>query len=136
MGAYLRILGQLEQTQPNDPLVQAALGRRDLKKGDFASAVGHLRLAAKNHPAVATTYTDLADALSHLGQAEEALPLIEQAIQLDPFNPLSRKMLLVNLIHAKQYAKAQKALEDYLEIFPQDDFMRQMLNRANTNPHP
>jgi hypothetical protein len=136
VGAYLRVLGQLEQTQPNDPLVQAALGRRDLKKGDFSSAVGHLRLAAKNHPAVATTYTDLADALSHLGQTGEALPLIEQAIQLDPFNPLSRKMLVVNLIQAKQYAKAQKALEDYLEIFPQDDFMRQMLNRAHTNPHP
>jgi hypothetical protein len=136
MGAYLKVLSQLEQTQPDDPLVQAALGRRDLKKGDFSSAVGHLRLSVKNRPAVATTYADLADALSHLGKTEEALPLIEQAIQLDPFNPLSRKMLVVNLIQAKQYAKAQKALEDYLEIFPQDDFMRQMLNRANTNPRP
>jgi len=136
VAAYLKVLGQLEQTQPDDPLIQAALGRRDLKKGDFSSAASHLRLSLERRPAVATTYTDLADALSHLGQTGEALPLIEKAIQLDPFNPLSRKMLVVNLIQAKQYAKAQRALEDYLETFPQDDFMRQMLDRANTILHP
>jgi Tetratricopeptide repeat len=134
--AYLKVLGQLEQTQPDDPLVQAALGRRDIKKGDFSSAAGHLRRSLESRPAIATTYADLADALSHLGQTGEALPVIEKAIQLDPFNPLSRKMLVVNLIETKQYAKAQKALEDYLEIFPQDDFMRQMLDRAKTRPHP
>jgi tetratricopeptide (TPR) repeat protein len=86
---------------------------------------------------VATTYADLADALSRLGKTEEALPQIEKAIQLDPFNSVTRKMLVVNLIGAKQYAKAHKALEDYLEIFPQDDFMRQMLDRAEgRSPHP
>jgi tetratricopeptide repeat protein len=133
---YLKVLGQLEQTQPDDPLVQAALGRRDLKKGDFSSAAGHLRLSLENRPTAATTYADLADALSHLGKTAEALPLIEQAIQLDPFNPLSRKMLVVNLIQTKQYAKAQRSLQDYLEIFPQDDFMRQMLDRADKSPNP
>ncbi len=76
------------------------------------------------------TYADLADALAHLGQTEDALPLIEKAIDLEPFNPVTRKMLVVRLIETKQYAKAHEALEHYLEIFPQDDFMRQMLARA------
>jgi hypothetical protein len=44
-------------------------------------------------------------------------------------------MLIVNLIQTTQYAEAQRALEDYLEIFPQDDFMRRMLDRASTSPH-
>jgi len=34
------------------------------------------------------------------------------------------------LIETRQYAKAHEALERYLEIFPQDDFMRTMLARA------
>jgi hypothetical protein len=34
------------------------------------------------------------------------------------------------LIETRQYAKAHEALEHYLEIFPQDDFMRKMLARA------
>jgi predicted CXXCH cytochrome family protein len=137
VAAYLRVLGQLEQTQPDDPLVQAALGRRDLKDGNFSSAAGHLRRSLESRPTVATTYADLADALSHLGKTDEALPQIEKAIELDPFNPVTRKMLVVDLIGAKQYTKAHKALEDYLEIFPQDDFMRQMLERAaGSSPHP
>jgi hypothetical protein len=136
VAAYLKVLGQLEQTRPDDPLVQAALGRRDLKAGNFSSAAGHLRRSLESRPTVATTYADLADVLSHLGKNEEALPLIEKAIQLDPFNPIPRKMLVVNLIGAKQYARAREALKDYLVVFPQDDFMRQMLDRAEgRNPH-
>jgi len=134
--SYLKVLDQLEQTQPNNPLVQAALGRRDLKNGDFVNAAGYLRRSLETGPGVATTYADLANALTHLGKTAEARPLIEKAIQLDPFNPVTRKMLVVNLIEAKQYPTAQKTLEDYLEVFPQDSFMRQMLNRAEGSPRP
>jgi len=127
---YLRVLSQLEKTQPDDSLVQAALGRKDLKNGDYQSAVSHLRRALASGPPVATTYADLADALTHLGQTDEALPLIEKAIDLNPFNPVTRKMLVVQLIQAKQFDRAHEALEKYLDIFPQDDFMRQMLAKA------
>jgi Tfp pilus assembly protein PilF len=127
---YLKVLSQLERTQPDDLLVQAALGRRDLKNGDYLAAANHLRRALQGGSPAATTYADLADALAHLGQTEEALPLIQKAIELDPFNPVTRKMLVVRLIDTKQYAKAHEALEQYLEVFPQDDFMRQMLARA------
>ena len=130
---YLKVLSQLEQTQPGDPLVQAALGRRDLKNGDFPAAASHLRRALQSGTPAATTYADLADALAHLGQTEEALPLIEKAIELDPFNPVTQKMLVVRLIETKQYVRAHEALEQYLEVFPQDDFMRQMLARAERN---
>jgi hypothetical protein len=130
IASYLKVLGQLEKAQADEPLVQAALGRKDLKSGDYQSAVRHLRRALENHPPVATTYADLADALNHLGQTEEVQPLIEKAIELNPFDPVSRKMLVVHLIQTKQYAEAHEALQRYLEIFPQDDFMRQMLARA------
>ncbi len=133
VASYLKVLSQLEQTQPGDPLVQAAAGRRDLKNGDFPSAARHLRLALQSSAPAATTCADLADALVHLGQADEALSLIEKAIVLDPFNPATRKMLVVRLIEAKQYARAHEALKQYLEVFPQDDFMRQMLARAEGN---
>jgi cytochrome c-type biogenesis protein CcmH/NrfG len=117
--------------------VQAALGRRDLKNGDYQAAAGHLRRALQIGPPAAATYSDLADVLAHLGQTEDALPLIEKAIDLDPFNPVTRKMLVVRLIETRQYAKAHEALERYLEIFPQDDFMRRMLASAEgRSPQP
>jgi predicted Zn-dependent protease len=137
VAAYLRVLGQLEKTQPDDALVQSALGRKDLKNGDYQSAANHLRRALEKGQPVETTYADLADALTHLGQTEEALPLIEKAIELNPFDPVTRKMLVVQLVQSKQYPKAHEALQHYLEIFPQDDFMRQMLARAEgKSPRP
>jgi cytochrome c-type biogenesis protein CcmH/NrfG len=63
--------------------------------------------------------------------------LLEKAIDLDPFNPSSRKMLIVELIQAKQFAKAETALEQYSAIFPQDDVMRKALARARaSSPQP
>ena len=135
--AYLKVLGQLEKTQPSDPLVQAALGRKDLKGGNLQAAVSHLRSVTESGTPVATTYADLADALTQLGQTDAAIPLIEKAIELDPINPVTRKTLVVRLIETKQYPKAREALERYLEIFPQDGFMRQMLARAGgKDPQP
>lgn len=136
LAAYLRVLSQLEKTQPNNPTVQAALGRKDLKSGNLPAAVSHLRAALQGDPQVATTYADLGDALAKLGQAGEAIPLIEKSIELDPFNPVSQKMLVVNLVATKQYDKAHTALQHYLEIFPQDDFMRKMLARVEGKPTP
>jgi hypothetical protein len=137
VAAYGGVLDRLEQTQPNDPLVQASLGRRDLKNGDYQAAAAHLRRAVENDATTATTYSDLAEALAHLGDTEQAIPLLEKAIDLDPFNPVSRKMLIVQLIQAKQYTKAETALEQYSSIFPQDDLMRKALDRARaSSPQP
>lgn len=131
---YLQVLSQLEHTQPNDPTVQAALGRKDLKSGNLQSAVTHLKNALQSNPKVATTNADLADALAKQGQVEDAIPFVEKAVELDPFNPLHQKMLIVDLVTVKQYPRAHTALQHYLEIFPQDDFMRQMLARAEGKP--
>ena len=65
---YLKVLGQLEKTQPDDPLVQAALGRKDLKDGNFQAAADHLRHALQSNLPAATTYADLADALANGAQ--------------------------------------------------------------------
>ena len=130
VAAYLKTLGDLEKTQPDSALVQAALGRRDLKNGDYSSAARHLHRAREIDPNVATTWADLGDTLAHLGQTYDALSVIERAIELDPFNPVTRKMLVIRLIETRQFPKAHEALEQYLAIFPQDDFMRQMLARA------
>src|SRR5579883_1275031 len=127
---YLKVLYQLEKTQPENALVQASLGRRDLKNGNFQSAAEHLQHALHLGSPQASTYADLSEAMAKLGQTEQSLPLLEKAIQMDPFDPVMQKTMVVRLIQLKQYARAQTALEHYLEVFPQDSFMRGMLARA------
>lgn len=128
--AYLKVLDELEKKQPQNALVQAALGRHALKQNNYQSAVDCLQLAIKLGSQQATTYADLSEAMSKLGQVEESLPFLQKAVDMDAYDPALQKALVVRYIQLKQYPNAQQALEHYLQIVPQDSFMRQMLARA------
>jgi hypothetical protein len=130
---YLKVLDQLSQSQPENALVQAALGRRDLKNGNILQAVDHLGRSLQLDPVQPTVAGDMADALEKLGKTEEAAALLRKAIDQDPFNPVLQKKLIVSYINLHQYAEAKAAIKEYLNIFPQDSFMRQMLARAQGN---
>ena len=129
---YLDVLGRLEKSDPDNAVVQAAVGRRELKSGNFDSAAQHLQRAIALAPPQATTCADLADVLAHLDRKSEAVVWLDKSIQLDPFNPFTQRTLVARLIDLKQYARALAALEHYVEVFPQDTFMRQMLAKART----
>jgi hypothetical protein len=131
---YLEVLSKLEKSDPDNALVQAAVGRRELQGGNFSGAAEHLRRALESAPAQATTCADLADALTHLDRKDEAVAWLDKSIELDPFNPLTQRALVVRLIELKQHARARAALEHYVEVFPQDTFMRQMLAKAQAQP--
>jgi hypothetical protein len=131
---YLEVLARLEKFDPDNALVQAAVGRRELKGGNYTVAAGHLLRALSLASPQATTCADLADALTHLDRKIEAVTWLDKSIQLDPFNPFTQRTLVVRLIELKQYARARAAMEHYVEVFPQDTFMRQMLLKARAQP--
>ena len=104
--------------------------------GKLQAAVEHLQLAVKIGPPQANVYGDLSEALAKSGRTEEALPLLQKAIELDPFNPVLQKTLVLRYIQQKQYPSAKAALEHYLEVFPQDSFMRHLLDMASQGGMP
>jgi hypothetical protein len=127
---YLEVLDQLERTDPNDPLVLAAMGTRESQAGKYEKAIADLRRALETGPPKTFLYTELANALVKLDRPAEAAVVLRKAIALDPFNSELQKTLIVRLIELKEYASARTALENYVERFPEDSFMRQMLARA------
>ncbi len=127
---YFSVLNELERSDPGNPLVQGALGDRDLRAGKYETAVAHLQQALKNAPANTLLYTDLAEALVKLDRKSEAVAVLQKASELDPFNATLRKTLVLQLIQTKDYVNAKTEMEDYVKRFPQDAFMRQMLARA------
>jgi hypothetical protein len=133
---YLTILAELEHSEPENALVQASLGRKALLEGKASEAAAHLSRALKIGAPQATTYADLAEAQVKLGQDNEAIASLEKAVELDPFNAVFQKKLVLRFIEMKQYAEAGTALKRYVKTFPQDSFMRQMLNRANFREQP
>jgi hypothetical protein len=129
---YFEVLDQLERTDPGNPLVLAATGTRDLQAGKYEEAVTNLRRALETGPPKTILYTELADVLVKLDRSAEAAVVLRKAIALDPFNSALQKTLIVRLIELKEYASARTALESYVERFPEDSFMRQMLARAQS----
>jgi hypothetical protein len=127
---YLRVLDRLEISQPENPLVEAAVGRRDLAQGRIEQAIDHLERAINRGATAATACADLSAAFERHGDADAALHAQQQAVRLDPWNPLLQKALIALLIRQKRYADASAALDRYMAAFPQDSFMRQLQAKA------
>ena len=133
---YLDVLSQLEKSMPDNPLVQASAGRRDLKNGDLAAAASHLQRSLELDPRQATSCADFAEVLARQGRNEESIAWLDKSIELDPFNPFTQRSLIVELIHGKFYTRVRPALERYVRTFPQDEYGRRMLDAAPPNTTP
>ena len=127
---YLDVLSQLEKSSPDNALVQASAGRRDLKTGDLASAADHLKRSLELDPRQATSCADFAEVLARQGETEESISWLDKSIELDPFNPFTQRSLIAELVHEKNYTRVRTALEHYVLTFPQDEYVRRMLNAA------
>jgi predicted Zn-dependent protease len=72
-------------------------------------------------------YIDLSEAQDQSGKRNEAILSASNAVALEPFNPGIRKTLIYQLIQDKQYDRVEAEMEKYLQVFPEDDRMREML---------
>jgi len=123
-------LAELEKSNPENAIVQASLGHRDLEDHQYAEAISHLERSLQLDPLQALVYVDLCAAQDQSGKREEAVQSARKAVALEPFNPAIRKTLLYQLIQDKQYDQVEAEMEKYLQLFPEDDRMRQMLALA------
>ncbi len=119
-----------EKTEPENAIVQAALGHRELEAHNLASAIEHLQHSLKLNSLQSVVYVDLSEAEDQSGHVEEAIADAKKAVELDPFVAAMQKTLVFRLINGKHYEEAEAAMGKYLQNFPEDDFMRKMLAMA------
>jgi predicted Zn-dependent protease len=124
---WLKTLSELETSNPESAIVQASLGHRDLDDHKFEEAISHLEHSLRLDPLQPLVLVDLAAAQDQSGKGAEAIESARKAVALEPFNPGIWKTLIYQLIQDKQYDQVEAEMEKYLQIFPEDDRMRQML---------
>ncbi|MGB6193346.1 MAG: tetratricopeptide repeat protein, partial [Terracidiphilus sp.] len=124
---WSKTLTELESSNPENALVQASLGHRDLEAHKYAEAVTHLERSLQLDPLQPFVYVDLSTAQDQSGKSGEAIQSARNAVALEPFNPGIRKTLIYQLIQAKQYDQVEAEMEIYLQMFPEDGRMREML---------
>jgi hypothetical protein len=132
---YLELLKEASRSAPDDALVLAALGRNALaeKRPDAIELLS--KSERKGAPGV-ETYVDLSEALSQAARVEESVAALERGERTFPFSQAIRKHLVLGYIRQKDYAKAKLALERYVEDFPEDAFMRRLLQQAQGGVRP
>ncbi len=125
---YLTVLDQLSQA-PDQPLVEAALGRKMLRgtPEQNAAAIVHLTRAIEMGFTAAAVYQDLAEVLAKAGRTEDAIGALDRGIELSPYAPALYQALALDYINLKRYPEAKRTLERYVELFPEDDFVRGLL---------
>jgi tetratricopeptide (TPR) repeat protein len=124
---WVKTLAELEASNPENALVQASLGLRDLDAHKYGEAISHLEHSLQLEPLQPWVYVDLATAQDQSGKHAEAILSARKAVDLEPFNSSIRKTLIYQLIQDKQYDQVEAEMEKYLQIFPEDDRMREML---------
>jgi tetratricopeptide (TPR) repeat protein len=124
---YLVLLKELENSSPNDSFVQVALGRIALRESEpdsNARAIEHLSKGIELGSTVSAAYQDLAEALSRAGREEDAVGMLKRGIELEPYVPTLYKMLIQRYMKLKRYTQAKQTIKTYIDLFPQDSFMR------------
>ncbi len=130
---YLKLLDVLASSSLNHPMLEAALGRRalaDPSAQEISYAIDHLSRALKLGFTGPSAFEDLANALSKQQRTTDAIDVLKQGIELSPYAPRLHKLLTVQYINTGQYDLAKAEMKHYLELFPEDDFMRDLLRKV------
>jgi len=125
---YVALLDQLDHVGSSDPYVQAALAHRALEEGKNEEALAHLATAVKLGEAA--VYEDMGKVLANLDRGDEAVNAFVRGMEVDPYRSELRKNLILEYIKLKRYTEARHAMEEYVGLFPEDDFMRRLLARV------
>jgi len=125
---YLALLDQLGRSKSDDPYVQAALAHRALEEGKSEDALAHLAIGIQLGEAA--VYEDMGKALANLGRGDEAVDAFLKGMGIDPYRAELHKNLVLEYIKLKRYTEARHSLEEYVALFPEDDFMRSLLARV------
>lgn len=110
------IFHALLQSNPYDEPSLVALGNIALRRGDFKHSKHDFDRALAIAPSDPKANFGLADTLIAMGQSQQALPLLEKTVRLDPTNPSAhfRLAMLYRLANRPQDARKQLAIFERL----------------------
>ena len=133
---YEKLLDELARTQPRNPLVLSALARRIVRTGDpekAATAREFIRQAIVAGSTVDSDYELYANLLARSGDLAQAATTLKQGLALNPYSTRLYKTLALVEIQQRQYGQALSTMKQELQMFPEDSFMRMLVQRVESS---
>jgi len=103
---------------PFNPRILNKVGLAYFLAGDFQPGVDPLRSAIELYPGFSTSYVNLGRTLHALKQDDEAVRMFDQALDLNPFNPIPYGFL-IQIAEARGQADQAKKLAQQLDLIRQ-----------------
>jgi tetratricopeptide (TPR) repeat protein len=130
---YLQELAALEKQKSTDPQVLSGLGWFHLAKGanyDEKEAKDYLSRAIAAGSTRPEDFLVVPEILIKEGQQDEAERLLLQGKSLFPYDERFYQKLCRLYISTNQYEKALSMLRSSSQLFPEDSFLRLLLQKA------
>lgn len=126
-------LDRAAATNPNSASVLSKLGWRSSSQDTpdaRARATSYFQAAIAHDSKSAADYGALGDLLLKSGRNEEALQVLRTAIAVDPYNERPYKLLALCYIALGRYKEAYGAMQQALDVLPEDSSLRDLMGRA------
>jgi len=114
------LLDRIVQLHPENPTAHAMLGVLEYRRHDCGSAVRHFRAAKETISAQPAALAQFGTCLADLQQFEEALPVFQRVLDLQPADSRSRYNLAVIQLSAHHPQDAITTLRPLLEVSQPD----------------
>lgn len=136
---YEKMLDEARTGQPGNPLVMAAVARRDANKGtaqDLASARRLLKRVIASGSASASDYELYGYLLALSGDHDAAITALKKGIARNPYSTRLYKRLALTYAHFHDYEQALAVMKQELRMFPEDSYMRGIVRRVESGAQP
>jgi hypothetical protein len=133
---YEEMLDRVAKSNPDDPFVLSGLAYRKLSAAnpEKAEAEQLLSRAIRAGSTSPQDFESLAGILAESGRPAEATAMLERGIGIDPYYKRSYKALVLIYISQRRYNEALSTMRRYLTLFPEDSFMRTLLDKVAAVP--
>ncbi|MGH9403734.1 MAG: hypothetical protein ACRD2P_16730 [Terriglobia bacterium] len=132
---YEKMLDEAYAEQPGNPLVLAAIARRDASNGTqqgLASARRLLKQIIASGSASASDYELYGYLVALSGDRATAIDILTRGITLNPYSTGLYKRLALTYAHFHDYEDALGVMKQELRMFPEDSYMRDIVHRVET----
>ncbi|HEX4772907.1 MAG TPA: tetratricopeptide repeat protein [Bryobacteraceae bacterium] len=133
LSEYVSLLHKVENEFPQAPEVLSGLGWLKMGSGqekDAPQAIEYLERAIDSGTQRVEDYQALANLLTKAGQVEKAIAVLERGAKIAPYDERFYKSISLAYMSIHDYDNALKVMRDTVKLFPEDDFMRSLLEKA------